>query len=76
MHDDPPGEKMSGLKRMSNDVLLMELTALQAFRTTSRLLGSVCENEHMVRVRPERQHRDLLKPRPHRDTQKLKATFC
>lgn len=35
-----PGEKMSGLKRISKDVLLMEPTALQALRTTSRLLGS------------------------------------
>lgn len=40
MNGCSPGEKMSGLKRMSNDVLLMEPTALQAFRTTSRLLGS------------------------------------
>lgn len=38
-----PGEKMSGLKRMSKDVLLIEPTALQAFRTTSRLLGSDCD---------------------------------
>lgn len=36
-----PGEKMSGLKRMSNEVSLIEPTALQALRTTSRLLGSV-----------------------------------
>lgn len=31
---------MSGLKRMSKQVLLMEPTALHAFRTTSRLLAS------------------------------------
>lgn len=37
-----PGEKISGLKRISKAVSLMEPTALQAFRTTSRLLGSVC----------------------------------
>lgn len=30
-----PGEYMSGLKRMSKHVLLMEPTALHAFRTTS-----------------------------------------
>lgn len=30
-----PGENMSGLKRMSKHVLLMEPTALHAFRTTS-----------------------------------------
>lgn len=36
-----PGENMSGLKRISKHVLLMEPTALQAFRTTSRLLASV-----------------------------------
>lgn len=35
-----PGEKMSGLKRMSKEVLLMDPTALQALRTTSLLLGS------------------------------------
>lgn len=39
--EDLPGEKMSGLKRISNEVSLMEPTALQALRTTSRLLGSV-----------------------------------
>lgn len=38
-----PGEKMSGLKRMSKHMLLMDPTALQAFKTTSRLFGSVCE---------------------------------
>lgn len=32
---------MSGLKRISKLVLLMEPTALHAFRTTSRLLASV-----------------------------------
>lgn len=32
---------MSGLKRISKQVLLMEPTALHAFRTTSRLLASV-----------------------------------
>lgn len=32
---------MSGLKRISKHVLLMEPTALHAFRTTSRLLASV-----------------------------------
>lgn len=37
---------MSGLKRMSKDVLLMEPTALQAFRTTSRLLGSEDGSHH------------------------------
>lgn len=37
---------MSGLKRMSKDVLLMEPTALQALRTTSRLLGSVHDYDH------------------------------
>lgn len=42
-----PGEKMSGLKRMSNDVLLMEPTALHALRTTSRLLGSVFDQDHI-----------------------------
>lgn len=36
-----PGENMSGLKRISKQVLLMEPTALHAFRTTSRLLASV-----------------------------------
>jgi len=36
-----PGEKISGLKRMSKEVLLIEPTALQALRTTSLLLGSV-----------------------------------
>lgn len=41
-----PGEKMSGLKRMSKEVLLMEPTALQAFRTTSRLLGSECGQDY------------------------------
>lgn len=35
-----PGENMSGLKRMSKEVLLTEPTALQALSTTSRLLGS------------------------------------
>lgn len=35
-----PGEKMSGLKRMSKEVSLVEPTALQAFRITSLLLGS------------------------------------
>lgn len=35
-----PGEKISGLNRISNDVSLMEPTALQAFRITSLLLGS------------------------------------
>lgn len=42
-----PGEKMSGLKRISKDVLLIEPTALQAFRTTSRLLGSVYDEDHI-----------------------------
>lgn len=76
--DDSPGEKMSGLKRMSNDVLLMEPTALQAFRTTSRLLGSVCEKEHTARVRIKRRrtHHDILNPRPHRATQKQKKSVC
>lgn len=35
---------------MSKDVLLMEPTALQALRTTSRLLGSVCD-EGQIRKR-------------------------
>lgn len=35
-----PGEKMSGLKRISNDVSLTEPTALHALRITSRLFKS------------------------------------
>lgn len=38
-----PGEKMSGLKRTSKAVLLMEPTALHALRITSRLRGSAVE---------------------------------
>lgn len=49
-----PGEKISGLKRISKAVSLMEPTALQAFRTTSRLLGSVC-------VWDQRQNKKKLK---------------
>lgn len=40
-----PGEKISGLNRISNDVSLMEPTALQAFRITSLLLGSTGAEE-------------------------------
>lgn len=46
-----PGEKMSGLKRMSKDVLLMEPTALQAFKTTSRLLGSVIRIKYKQKMK-------------------------
>lgn len=45
-----PGEKMSGLKRMSKEVLLIEPTALQAFRTTSLLLGSVSSPDTVRKV--------------------------
>lgn len=38
--DHSPGEKISGLKRTSKAVLLMEPTALHALRITSRLRGS------------------------------------
>jgi hypothetical protein len=38
-----PGENMSGLKRMSKAVLLMEPTALHALWITSRLRGSAVE---------------------------------
>lgn len=40
-----PGEKMSGLKRTSKAVLLMEPTALHALRITSRLRGSAVETQ-------------------------------
>lgn len=43
IHSYLPGEKMSGLKRMSKAVLLTEPTALQALRITSRLRGSAVE---------------------------------
>lgn len=47
-----PGEKMSGLKRTSKAVLLMEPTALHALRITSRLRGSAVETRPAGRQLP------------------------
>ena len=49
LEDHSPGEKMSGLKRTSKAVLLMEPTALHALRITSRLRGSAVETRPIRR---------------------------
>lgn len=56
-----PGEKISGLKRISKAVSLMEPTALQAFRTTSRLLGSVCVWDQRQKNKKINKNTEMLK---------------